>query len=418
MKGPRGVVRAAAWAWPLFALVGQSAAQPTAQPPGALVAPADGPAAAAQPMDTAMAEATAQRLWAERRERLRGERRAEFDARQVIVDGATMPFWYTVVGDRPPAGRSLWISLHGGGGAPAKVNDGQWENQKRLYRPEEGVYVAPRAPVDAWNMWHQAPMDALLDRLIEDFVLFEDVNPDRVYIMGYSAGGDGVFQLAPRMADRWAAAAMMAGHPGDAKPDGLRNIGFALHTGAEDGAYDRNKHAAEWIARLAELARTDAGGYRHQAMLHQGKGHWMDREDAMALPWMATFTRALRAERVVWVQDDVTHRRFAWLAVDDPKAGARIVVERAGQTIRILEAPPATRLRIRLDDQMLDLDREVVVELVPTGGADGGPPPAPRELFRGRPSRSEQLLRTTLDERGDPTGMFSAEVVVEVPAGG
>ena len=58
-----------------------------------------------------------------------------------------------------------------------------------------------------------------------------DVDPNRVYIMGYSAGGDGVYQLAPRMADRWAAAAMMAGHPNDASPLGLRNItGFNHHT--------------------------------------------------------------------------------------------------------------------------------------------------------------------------------------------
>jgi dienelactone hydrolase len=28
-----------------------------------------------------------------------------------------------------------------------------------------------------------------------------DVNPNKVYVMGYSAGGDGVWRLAPRMAD-------------------------------------------------------------------------------------------------------------------------------------------------------------------------------------------------------------------------
>ncbi|MEM7298333.1 MAG: hypothetical protein AAF391_08720 [Bacteroidota bacterium] len=52
--------------------------------------------------------------------------------------------------------------------------------------------------------------------------------------MGYSAGGDGVYQLAPRMADSLAAAAMMAGHPNDASPLGLRNIGFTLHMGGKD----------------------------------------------------------------------------------------------------------------------------------------------------------------------------------------
>ena len=40
-------------------------------------------------------------------------------------------------------------------------------------------------------------------------IVFEDVDPNRVYLLGYSAGGDGVYQLAPRMADRFAAASMM-----------------------------------------------------------------------------------------------------------------------------------------------------------------------------------------------------------------
>ena len=52
-----------------------------------------------------------------------------------------------------------------------------------------------------------------------------------LYVLGYSAGGDGVYQLAPRLADRWAAAGMMAGNPNDASPLNLRNLGFALHVG-------------------------------------------------------------------------------------------------------------------------------------------------------------------------------------------
>ena len=91
--------------------------------------------------------------------------------------------------------RSYWATACGGG-APSAVNDKQWENQKKLYTLDEGIYLAPRAPTDTWNLWHQAHIDPLFDRLISDLVVLEDVNPDRVYLMGYSAGGDGVFQLA------------------------------------------------------------------------------------------------------------------------------------------------------------------------------------------------------------------------------
>ena len=39
----------------------------------------------------------------------------------------------------------------------------------------------------------------MYDRLIENMILFENVDPNRVYILGYSAGGDGVYQIAPRI---------------------------------------------------------------------------------------------------------------------------------------------------------------------------------------------------------------------------
>jgi poly(3-hydroxybutyrate) depolymerase len=334
-------------------------------------------------------------------DRSRAERAAELKSGVLTIDGARMPIWATQFGPKSKDGtRPLWISMHGGGGAPAKVNDQQWDNQKRLYQPSEGVYVAPRAPTNEWNLWHQAPVDRLFARLIEDLVICERVDPDRVYLMGYSAGGDGVYQIAPRMADRFAAASMMAGHPNDARPDGLRNLPFAIHVGGDDGAFDRNKVAAQWGIALDALAQADPGAYVHQVEVHAGKGHWMDRDDASAVPWMAKYTRDSRPMKVVWVQDDVTHPRFYWLAVDEPKQGQRIVAERQGQAINILEAPPGIVLRILLDDAMLDLDKDVRV-------TQGG-----KELFAGRVLRSRAVIERTLQERFDPKAAFTAEVKV------
>lgn len=331
----------------------------------------------------------------------RAERAAELKSGVLTVDGARMPIWATQFGPKSKDGtRPLWISMHGGGGAPAKVNDQQWDNQKRLYQPSEGVYVAPRAPSNEWNLWHQAPVDRLFERLIEDLVMCERVDPDRVYLMGYSAGGDGVYQLAPRMADRFAAASMMAGHPNDARPEGLRNLPFAIHVGGEDGAFDRNKVAAQWGVMLDALAQSDPGAYVHQVEVHAGKGHWMDREDASAVPWMAKYTRNARPLKVVWVQDDVTHPRFYWLAVDEPKQGQRIVVTRQGQEITIVEAPPSVAVRILLDDTMLDLDQDVRVT------QDG------KELFAGRVPRSKAVIERTLQDRFDPKAAFTAEVKI------
>ncbi|MGA2501395.1 MAG: polyhydroxyalkanoate depolymerase, partial [Tepidisphaeraceae bacterium] len=221
--------------------------------------------------------------------------------------------------------------------------------------------------------------------------------------MGYSAGGDGVYQLAPRMADRLAAASMMAGHPNDASPLGLRNIGFAIHVGALDGGYNRNKVAAEWGRKLDDLQKADPEGYVHLVKLHAGKSHWMDREDAEAVPWMAKCARDPLPKRIVWKQSATTHSRFYWLAVgpDDQKAGTEVIAKYAGQRITI-ETRDAPRLLVRLNDRMMDLDKPVTI----LAGS--------KEVFAGSVSRTIATLARTLDEYGDPAAVFSAEVEIKL----
>jgi ketosteroid isomerase-like protein len=246
-------------------------------------------------------------LWQDHVEQIRQSRTAEMKARELTDGDLKMPFYLEIFGEKPKSGRSLYISMHGGGGAPKQVNDQQWQNQKKLYRLEEGIYVAPRAPTDTWNLWHQEHIDRLFGRLIENLIVLEDVNPDRVYLMGYSAGGDGVYQLAPRMADRFAAAAMMAGHPNETSPLGLRNLPFTIHVGGLDSAYKRNQIAGEWEKNLDQLQKDDPDGYEHFVIIYPNKRHWLDRLDAAAIPWMSEHNRNPLPKRIVWKQDDVTH---------------------------------------------------------------------------------------------------------------
>jgi poly(3-hydroxybutyrate) depolymerase len=359
---------------------------------------------AAVPLTKADAAIARELLWKAHAERVRKDRAAELKDRKLVDGKREMPFAVRAFGEKPAAGHSLWLSLHGGGNAPARVNDGQWENQKKLYKLDEGLYVAPRAPTNTWNLWHEEHIDRLFARLIEDFVAIEGVDPDRVYVLGYSAGGDGVYQLAPRMADTWAAAAMMAGHPNDASPLGLRNVPFALQVGARDAAYNRNKVAAEWGEKLKELQKADPGGYEHFVKIHEGKGHWMNLEDAAALPWMAKHRRNPTPDRVVWKQSTVTHDRFYWLAVPpgSAKAGALVEVKRSGQTIEVTAAEGVAKLLVRLDDRMADLDRPVTV-------THQG-----KTLFEGPAHRTIGTMAKTLAGRGDPKLVFDAEVTVEV----
>ncbi len=356
------------------------------------------------PLTKNKAETVATMLRADHLAHIRESRKGEMKDLVLTYKTHKMPFHYKVFGDKPKKGRSLYISMHGGGGAPKQVNDSQWNNQKRLYSPKEGVYVAPRAPTDTWNLWHQGHIDPLFTRLIENLIAFEDVDPNRVYLMGYSAGGDGVYQLAPRMADQLAAASMMAGHPNETSPIGLRNLPFSLHVGGNDRSYKRNEIAKQWQGKLAELKKADPKGYEHWAKVYEGKGHWLNREDAAAVPWMAKFVRTRHPQRIVWKQDDVTHQRFYWLAVDasQVKGRAEIIVERQGQSFRI-EKCDAEQLTIRLSDEFANLDEPIKI----TNGS--------ATLFEGKAPRTVAMLHATLADRGDPAMMFSAEVVVQVP---
>lgn len=302
--------------------------------------------------------------------------------------------------------RSLWISLHGGGRAEAPVNDRKWADQLQLYRPTEGIYVAPRAPTNTWNLWHEAHVDALLDRLIASYVTRHGVDPDRVYLMGYSAGADGVYQLGPRMADRFAAAAAMAGHPSDARPEGLRNLPFGVFVGAEDDAFDRAELARAWGERLDELRADDPGGYEHLVRVYDGKGHWMDGKEREALPWMAGHERDAWPDRVVWIQDDVTVPRMYWLELAEPgdaKRGARVEAEVEGQTIRITRADGVARIALRLRDGLVDLDRPVVVEW------------CGEEVHRGPVARTRDAIERSLRQRADPRTAATARLVVTAP---
>ena len=359
---------------------------------------------ATTPLSKADAEAARQLLWEDRVAALKIERADEWKSQSIAVGDKTMRLAMKTYGGEPEGGRSLYIAMHGGGSTPPEVNDQQWKMMQTLYKPTDCLYVAPRAPTDTWNLWHEPHIDVMFGRLIEDAILFAGVNPDHVYLMGYSAGGDGVYQLAPRMADRFAAAAMMAGHPNDASPLGLRNLPFTIHVGALDSAYKRNDVAKQWGDKLDALQKADPAGYVHEVLLHPGRGHGLMGEDAVTLPWMAKFKRDPTPDKVVWKQGNALHDQFYWLAVPQgtAKKDQTAIVRRDGQHIDIELADGLKQLTLLFNDRMLDLDQPVVVTQ------------AGKTLFNARLPRTVQSLSRSLADRADPAAAFSARVTVEL----
>ena len=147
------------------------------------------------------------------------------------------------------------------------VNDQQWRSMfERYYKPhpEAGgyVYLALRAPNDEWNGFYDDAICPLVERLIRQFVLFGDVNPDRVYILGASHGGYGAFVIGPKMPDRFAAvhASAAAATPGETRGENLRDVRFTVMVGEKDTAYGRADRCRDFVKELAGW-KSRYGGY-------------------------------------------------------------------------------------------------------------------------------------------------------------
>lgn len=321
----------------------------------------------------------------------------------LTINGKTMPFWHTTFGEKPADGYSLFISLHGGGNAPSQLNDSQWENQKVLYQPKNSVYLVPRAPYDDWDMWFKPDLDSFYTTLIQMCVAYLDVNPDKVYLIGYSAGGDGVWRMAPRMADTWAGASMMAGHPGDVSLLNLRNTPFMVWCGALDSAYNRNRECTLRGLELDSLQTQDPDGYIHETHIVAGKPHWMDLTDAAALPWLQRHQRNPYPTRIVWRQEEVTHPHFYWLSApaDQLQRGKTVRLTLQGNTVNIQQCD-YNQLTLHFNDHMVNLDKPITIR-------HNG-----KTLFKGKLPRTLTNLQTTLAERGDLRYMFPAQVTLQL----
>lgn len=323
----------------------------------------------------------------------------DWNSNRLKNDGYEMPFEYFINGDLPDGGYPLYISLHGGGETSAEINDEQWENQKTLYGTVDGIYFVPRSPTDTWNMWHQEYMEDFLFQIVTYSVARLNANPSRVYLLGYSAGGDGVYNLASRMSDRFGAAAMMAGHPGDAEIENLRNLPFAIYVGENDTAYNRAGLAYEWAMAYEKLHEEDPYGFEYYINIYPDTGHWMNGYDREAIGWLSQHVRIATSNRVVWIQDDVLHTHKHNLEVEAPKQGDRVeeYIDFQSNTIYIY-TEDYDEVTIWLDDYIANLDEPVVIML------------NDQEVFNGMVTREEQNIIDSVNDRLDPAYIYWGKV--------
>jgi len=346
----------------------------------------------------------------------------------------TMPYVVLAKGEKPAGGWPIFICLHGGGANPNapgphawSVNTREWQAQMRLTTnlwQSPGLYVIPRMADDREGRWYLDYNQTFIDRAIQQGILFADVNPNKVYLMGISEGGYAAYRLGSMMADRWAGScAMAAAEPiRNAPPENFEHVAFRCGIGERDTMFNRIDLARTYFKRLDELEKKSLNEHPHFLDVQKGRGHGINYEPGPK--WIAGFTRNPIPKSFHWTvikQGKVHRNRLYWLALDsyDGKLPLKLTAEaKANNDIQITayiesekanengkkEAVPATNLNLRvyLSNFLVDLSKKVTITL------NG------KKVFDGIVSPSAEAIILSTAERGDPTQVFPAQVKIQL----
>lgn len=361
-------------------------------------------------------------------------RKAEVENLVMEYGEVSMKYGLQEKGTADENGYPLYIALHGGGSSDTPdINDSQWSQMAMYYnkKVKNGIYVNPRGVRDTWDTHGNPESYPLYDRLIENMIAFYNVDPNRVYLLGFSAGGDGVYMITPRMTDRFAAANMSAGHPNGVNFTNLYNMPIQLQVGMLDTAYNRHTATAEYDAVLYSLAQTYGGGYDHSTLIHVQYAHnFYDnkslKQEVIADPaaWLATgdttsvevnpcaidyldqYTREALPERVIW---DLTTRAelrevdsFYWLSAGKEVNEGVVVASynKKENSITIEENTANGPITVLISNDMLDVFAPITVH-------------TPSETYEVTVTPDYELLKSTTYERGDKNYQFVASIVIE-----
>ena len=375
-------------------------------------------------------------LWEEYLAEIREDetRKSEVDNRVMAYGEVSMKYGMQIKGDPDEQGYPLYIALHGGGASDTpEINNQQWTQMALYYNKnvKNGIYINPRGVRDTWDTHGNPESYPLYDRLIENMIAFYDVDPNRVYLLGFSAGGDGVYMITPKMTDRFAAANMSAGHPNGVNLANLYNMPIQLQVGILDTAYNRNTVTAEYDAVLDKLAQTYGGGYLHNVFIHTQYGHnfydnrtleqevladpvaWLENGDTTsvmantnAIEYLKQYTRTALPERIVWEFTNRANLRevesFYWLSASyDVTEGVIIAsYDKTTNSITIEENSANGPVTVLISNDMLDVFAPITVN-------------TPNKSYEVTVTPDYELLKRTTYERGDKNYQFITSITIE-----
>ncbi len=331
--------------------------------------------------------------------------------------------WFQSGGKKP----GLVIGLHGGGEGSGSADEPRSSYQRKGWM---GVYPQGIELVhDTWNTVHG---ERFVLTLIEAAKLHYDVDPDRVYVMGFSMGGTGSWFFAGRHTDLFAGASPFSGvvmaaprsqletkEEVTALQHGLvpnvRNLAMWYTIGLED----RNTMPGTYLYvadMLEKLRGEDPGGYAkiHFETFPNLAHAFPSGEPAGAMDFLDGQVRDAFPPKIRWEyvsdpapestpQDKVRRyqkHRFHWLGCTDPIDRQVLRAERAENTFTI-DARNRTGVQgcvIYLNDALIDPANEVVVR---SGG---------QEIRREKTVPDVWTVLETLDDKLDRTLVFDRRI--------
>ena len=378
-----------------------------------------------------------QKAWLEVSAEEKKDKKRVLEIRDKKIDfgEVSMKYELTVKGEPDPNGYPCYIALHGGGESDTPdINNQQWEHMQIYYLDsvENGVYVAPRGVRDTCDCHSNPESFPCYERLLENLFLYYNVDPNRVYMLGYSAGGDGTVLVTPVLADRFAAANSSASYTAERNYTNLYNMPIQIQGGENDSAYNRNILLAQCVTIFEDLKKEYGGGYESRFYMHFAKGHsfvdrdperteqpivadpvlWLNesnRDFAMAntnaVDFLDQYVRYPYPRKIVW---DLGYRQplqevesFYWLKADKD-ANSGIVVfsmDKTENLITVERLDTDKPITVLLNEEMLDLFKPITVDVLGT-------------KYKITVDLSEELIYETLRERLDPNYSFCASITV------
>lgn len=338
--------------------------------------------------------------------------------------------WFYVKGSG--RGKGLVLGLHGGGEGAGSADEaaGKWMLPGCMGMYPQGI----RLVHDTWNTVHG---EKFILTMIEIAKVQFEVDPDRVYSMGFSMGGTGSWFMAGRHPDLLAGASPCAGVL-MASPQSqvatkeevsalqygfvpnVRNVAMYYYIGLADKNCMPGTYLYVWDI-LQDLRKADPTGYQKIVFnTYPDLPHaFPPGEPGKGLQWMEKQRRDPFPEKIVWEyavdpfpradEQDKTDRWqkrwFYWVRHERPADRMTVEAVRKGNEFDLtLVGTEPDMISLLLCPAMIDAEKEVVVRV------DG------KEVYRGKPRPDFATILESLDARLDRTLVFDRSV--RLAAGG